>query len=86
MGSVLALRQLCVWKQGWQEDRERTSALRLAYTCPHLSGANHSEALGLVERAHFLLSFAERHAILQLAELGLRICFLRFAGSRSRNN
>ena len=59
--------------------RVRTSALRLAYACPHFAGTNHSETLSLVERANLFFSFAERHAVLQLAELGLCVGFLRFS-------
>ena len=59
--------------------RVRTSALRLAHVCAHLAGANHSETLRLVERADLLLCLAERHAVLQFAQLGLGVCFFGFA-------
>ena len=67
-----------------KEERARTSALCLAYACPYLAGANHPETLSLVERAHLLLSLAERHAVLQFAELGLRVRLLRLSRTVGR--
>lgn len=61
--------------------RERTSALCLAHVGAHLSSANHTETLRLIERSHFLLGLAKRHAVLQFAELGLGVGFLRFPSS-----
>ena len=45
--------------------------------------ANHTQSLRLIESANFLFRLAERHPVLQLPELGLRIRFLRFPRSVS---
>jgi hypothetical protein len=59
--------------------RRLTSTFCLAHTSPDLAGADHAQALCLVERSDFLFRLAEGHAVLQLAEFRLRVRLLCFA-------
>lgn len=64
----------------------RTSTLSLAESRADLARAdtNHAQSLGLVEGADLLLRLAEHHAVLQLAQLRLRIGLFGFPGSGKR--
>jgi hypothetical protein len=62
-----------------------TTTLRLSHTSPDFTRAHtdHSQTLGLIERADLLLSLTKCHSVLQLPEFRLCIRFFRFACSTS---
>lgn len=62
-------------------DAERTSTLRIRRPRTHFPrpSTNKPHPLRLVERPDFFFRLAESHPVLQLAQLGLGVCFFRFA-------